>query len=102
MYIQYNTLVHFLRETSSEDKSVRGRLMQCEDKKNIINKILVCIVCITNTHYALYQITHPYPMLRLSYILYQKGLAFLGQRKLNKEEKSEERLMCSSLLPLLL
>ena len=47
MYIQYNTLVHFLRETSSEDKSVGGRLMQCEDKKNIINKILVCIVCIT-------------------------------------------------------
>ena len=57
MYIQYNTLVHFLRETSSEDKSVGGRLMQCEDKKNIINKILVCMVCITNTQYALYQIT---------------------------------------------
>ena len=56
MYIQCNTLVHFLRETSSEDKSVRGRLMQCEDKKNIINKILVCIVCITNTYYALYEI----------------------------------------------
>ena len=56
MYIQYNTLVHFLRETSSEDKSVRGRLMQCEDKKNIINKILVCIVCIANTYYALYEI----------------------------------------------
>ena len=56
MYIQYNTLVHFLRETSSEDKSVGGRLMQCEDKKYIINKILVCMVCITNTHYALYEI----------------------------------------------
>ena len=54
MYIQYNTLVQFLRETSSEDKSVRGRLMQCEDKKNIINKILVCIVCITNITIYIY------------------------------------------------
>ena len=32
----------------------------------------------------------------------QKGLAFMGPRKLNKEEKSEESLMSSSLLPFFL
>ena len=91
-----------LPQRNEQWRQKRGRLMQCEDKKNIINKILVCIVCISNTHYALYQITHPYPMLRLNFILNQKGLAFMGPRKLNKEEKSEESLMSSSLLPFFL
>ena len=78
--------------------------MQCEDKKNIINKILVCIVCITNTHYALYEIPNHSSLsyAQANYILNQKGLAFLEQRKLNKEEKSEESPMSSSLLPFFL